>query len=233
MFLMFCCPWEKAARTPNLQMVDLHEIFRWENWTAFQNISGDKDLISEDVGSQILNAESTSRFMASTFEIDSIVSILDALSGSMKGLQAHFRSAQECIVSKLSRGKVLMPEEILARIFTFAVGAEGENGGRQAVWLSQVSRRLRNIALQTRSLWTTLHSRDPTNRLEMSISRAGPNEEYHAFLRYDSGSKTRFMNICKPTIPRWRTLTVTQVKRRWYSDAMMPIYRDGDVSGNA
>ncbi|KLO08304.1 hypothetical protein SCHPADRAFT_944573 [Schizopora paradoxa] len=212
---------EKAARMPNLHMVDLNEVFRWENWRAYRNINKDIYPFENELESQIVNADLTSRFMASAFEIDAMISMLNTLLDFAYGFQEQFKLSQERLVSKLSKGFGSLPDELVSKIFQFAVWEEREYGGKQAIWLSQVSRRYRVLSLETRSLWTTLHSRDSDGRLEMFISRAGPNEEFHVFLHSESFfNPYLFARKCHSTMSRWKTLTLTQEDQDWYSERL-------------
>ncbi|KLO06333.1 hypothetical protein SCHPADRAFT_895516 [Schizopora paradoxa] len=210
---------EKAARVPNLHMMDLNEVFSWENWSAFQTIDEDVDPFDDDLDSQVIDADSTSRFMASTFEIDTIISMLSVLSDLAKGIQTHFRPSRERIIMKLSRGIGSLPDELVTKIFQFAVWEEGYKAGRQAILLSQVSRRFRNIALAARGLWTTLCSSDASGQLRTFASRGGRKEFFHAHVHYDMKVKSsdiaRFTSACQPAIARFETLTLTQESQDW------------------
>ncbi|KLO06332.1 hypothetical protein SCHPADRAFT_933130 [Schizopora paradoxa] len=205
---------EKAAQTTNSHLVDLHEVFRWENWNAFQRIYGGENPFVDDVGSQLFDADLISRFMASTFELDAIAWMLSVLLESANGMRMYFMSTREQIVAKISNGLNSLPGELLANIFRFAVQEEGENGGRQAIWLSHVSRRFRTVALEARALWTTLHSSDSEVQLQTFFCRAGANEKFHAFAHYDLRIKAFgigwYPNTCLPVISRWKKLTLTQ-----------------------
>ncbi|KLO05827.1 hypothetical protein SCHPADRAFT_946586 [Schizopora paradoxa] len=213
---------EKAALTPNFHLLDLNVEFGTKKWNAVRNIRGDVDLFSEDLDSQIVDADLTSRFMASAFQMDAIVSMLNVLSGFANKIQTHLKRSQEWISAKLSKGINKLPDEIFTKIFQFAVWEEGYDGGRQAIFLSHVSRRFRNIALGSRSLWTTLFSGDTDAQLETFISRAGSYEEFHAFINFTSAEKEEgigyFTDICRPTITRWRTLTLSQDGVDWDVD---------------
>ncbi|KLO05832.1 hypothetical protein SCHPADRAFT_946589 [Schizopora paradoxa] len=217
---------EKAARMPNFHLVDLNEVFGTKNWNAVQNIKADVDPFSEGLDSRIIDAELISRFMASAFRMDAIVSMLNVLSGFANEIQMHLRRSQDRISAKLSKGISKLPDEIVMRIFQFAVWEEDCNGGKQAISLSHVSRRFRNIALGSRRLWTTLYSCDPEGQLETFISRAGSSEEFHAFINFTSAVKEEgigyLTDICHSTITRWRTLTLSQEDQDL--DADEPLY---------
>ncbi|KLO08297.1 hypothetical protein SCHPADRAFT_944567 [Schizopora paradoxa] len=209
---------EEAARTPNVHSVDLRKIFGQENWSGVQNF-GSKGLFTEDADRRLVDADSIARFMASAFEMDMMVSMLDVLMEVAKGLQRQFRISQETIAAKLSRGIKSLPTELLSKIFQFVVWEQGENGGIQAIRLSHVSRSFRTITLETRGLWTTLHSSDAPHQLETFLSRSGLNEEFHAVIHFDRRAIafgiSHFVILCQSVISRWRTLTLTQEDHDW------------------
>ncbi|KLO05825.1 hypothetical protein SCHPADRAFT_1002682 [Schizopora paradoxa] len=215
---------EKAARTPNFHLLDLNDVFGANNWSAVRNLEADVYPLCEGLDDDIIGANLTSRFMASAFQIDAIVSMLSVLSQSANEIQKYFKQPQERISTKLSKGIDELPEEIATKIFQFAVWEEGCNGGKQALWLSHTSRKFRSIALMSRSLWTTLYSCDSKHQLEAFISRAGPREEFHAFAHYDtrihssSFGISGFTNVCQSIAPRWRTMTLTQDEKLESSD---------------
>ncbi|KLO08302.1 hypothetical protein SCHPADRAFT_1001047 [Schizopora paradoxa] len=221
---------EKAARAPNIHKVDLQQAFGWDNWSAFRTVYGrcggedssatpDSDA---DMSIRIVDAESTARFMTSVFEVDAIVKMLTVLLEFANGLQAKFKLSHEHIASKLSKGINSLPEELLTKIFQFAVWGEGRNGGKQAVRLSHVCRSFRGIALEKPGLWTTLFSGASETQLETFISRGGPNQEYHAFLHFNPlinrHGQRLFSSICRPIIPRWKSLTLSQEYQDYYED---------------
>ncbi|KLO08311.1 hypothetical protein SCHPADRAFT_613888 [Schizopora paradoxa] len=84
-------------------MVDLNEVFSWENWIAFRTINDDVDPFDTDLDSQVIDADLTSRFMASTFQIETIISMLSVLLDLAKGFQTHVKRSRERIVAKLSK----------------------------------------------------------------------------------------------------------------------------------
>ncbi|KLO08295.1 hypothetical protein SCHPADRAFT_1001041 [Schizopora paradoxa] len=149
--------------------------------------------------------------MTSVFELDGIVSILKVLLEVANELQAQFRPSRDRMVTKLSKSLKYLPVELLPQIFQYAVWERGENGGRDAVRLSHVSQAFRAIALQTRGLWTTIHSLDSPSQLKTFLHRAGPNEDIHAYIH--SVPRT-FVTICRPTMQRWKTLTFTQAREK-------------------
>ncbi|KLO16158.1 hypothetical protein SCHPADRAFT_938069 [Schizopora paradoxa] len=222
---------EEAARTLNVHSVDLRKVFGPENWSGARKFKG---LFTEDAGRRLVDADCIARFMASAFEMDVVVSMLDVLLEVAKGLQMQFRISQEIIVAKLSKGIKSLPTELLSRIFQFAVWDQDENGGVQAIRLSHVSRRFRTIALETRGLWTTLHSSDAPHQLKAFLSRSGLNEEFHAFIHFDHRAIvlgiSQFVLACHPVISRWRTLTLTQEDRDQYGESAHLYY--GGVEKN-
>ncbi|KLO05833.1 hypothetical protein SCHPADRAFT_895949 [Schizopora paradoxa] len=213
---------EKAARTPNFHLLDLNDVFGLRNWSAVRNIEADVDPFSDDLDNEIIDADLTSRFMASAFQIDAIVSMLNVLSSFANEIQSRLKQSHKCITEKLSKCINELPDELIATVFQFTVWEEGHEGGRQALFLSQISRRFREIALGTRSLWATLSSSNSTSQLETCISRAGLNEEYHAYIHYDSSIYSSgiysFMDACQSSTSRWKTVTLTQDESIWVDD---------------
>ncbi|KLO16159.1 hypothetical protein SCHPADRAFT_223065 [Schizopora paradoxa] len=223
---------EMAARSRKIHLVDLQKVFSWENWRAFQNVYGYEDKAQKpsaalddlDLTARLADAKSVSRFMESVSELDTIIKMLNVLLDSANGLQAKFQFVRENIVSKLSKGVGSLPDELLAKVFQLAVWEEGREGGKQAVRISHVCRKFRSIALGTRGLWTTLFSGASEHQLQTFISRAGPNEEFHAFYHFSTKVRyvgSSFTSICLPIISRWKTLTVSQEAQDWYHEQPM------------
>ncbi|KLO08305.1 hypothetical protein SCHPADRAFT_1001050 [Schizopora paradoxa] len=214
---------EKAARASNFHLLDLSEVFGTNKWSAVRNIENDVYPFSDDLDNEIIDADLTSRFMASAFQIDAIVSMLNVLSSSANHIQSKLKQTQERISAKLSKGINRLPDELIAAVFQFAVRDKGNEGGRQAISLSQTSRRFRNIALRTRSLWNILSSSNSTSQLETFIARAGSNEEYNIFVHFThrmfSSGIDRFTNACRSSAPRWKTMTLTQDDKLCVSNA--------------
>ncbi|KLO05824.1 hypothetical protein SCHPADRAFT_946583 [Schizopora paradoxa] len=210
---------EEVARMPDFNQLELSEVFRMENWNAFQNVYGDDEDPFANNDRQVVNAAWATRLKESTNEIDCVTKTLEALLNVAYELQSRLESSQKQIIAaNLSKGVKSLPDEILAKVFQIAVWWEEDvffaysifaRGTRQAVWLSQVSRRFREVALGTRGLWTTLTSFCSKRQLEAFISRVGPVERFHVSLHISHSSEDRaFFEVCRPTISRWATLTL-------------------------
>ncbi|KLO08292.1 hypothetical protein SCHPADRAFT_1001038 [Schizopora paradoxa] len=205
---------EKAARLPNFRRVNLHNVFQVENWEAFQSIYGsDKDPFADTCNNsdgQVVDAVWVERLETSAHEISDAVKMLETLLKFASQLQEKFEFSRERIIAaKRSKGIKSMPDELLAKIFQFAVVDMEWEGGVQAKSISQVSRRFRNITLGMPSLWTTLYSRSPQSDVEMFVRRAGPDTEFQAFVHLNFKLQMRqFMDICRPFISRWKLLTL-------------------------
>ncbi|KLO08296.1 hypothetical protein SCHPADRAFT_1001042 [Schizopora paradoxa] len=202
---------EKAAQTPNVHRVDLRKAFQMEKLNAFQNIyGGDEDPFADNTGGGVVNAAWADRLKKSYSEIFRAKSILQTLLDVTNELQSRFELSQERIkVAKRSKGIKSLPDELLAKIFWFSVWEMGRNGVKRAMELSQVSRWFRNVALDTRALWATLSSVSSLDQTKMLVSRAGPTETFHVFIRLDWPIEIHpFIEICGPAISRWKSLTL-------------------------
>ena len=118
---------------------------------------------------QPIDPPTMARILASAYEADTIVAILTHLKNMATDIQKQYHQAILPYTAKLSKGFSLLPDELIGAIFKIAVRIEGHNGGRQARWLGQVSRRLRKIALGDREMWTTFYSNSHRKDLEMAI----------------------------------------------------------------
>ncbi len=107
------------------------------------------------------------------------------------------------------KGIASLPDELFALIFKIAALS---NGTGQAVLLSHVSRRFREVALGEHHLWATLHSGATRDELETFISRSGFNTDLHVVIhvapRYFNPHA--FISVCWPTAQRWKTLTISE-----------------------
>ncbi|KLO08289.1 hypothetical protein SCHPADRAFT_944559 [Schizopora paradoxa] len=209
---------ENAAKLPNFHEVDLSDAFRKENWNIFQNVYGGDKGFANDEDDRILLADATwpNRLKESTYETCNIYMMLKALRSAADELLLEFETSQERVAAvKRSKGMKSLPDEILSKTFLMAFWGQHSHraSARQAMWLSGVSRRFRNVALGTRGLWTILSSSFSRLQLETIIARAGSNEGFHIFLNLDSSSvRLKFFDICRSIIPRWKTLTLEHDK---------------------
>ncbi|KLO16163.1 hypothetical protein SCHPADRAFT_926680 [Schizopora paradoxa] len=207
---------EKAIRMPNFCRVNLQKVFKLENWEAFQNVyGGDKDPFAGSADGHVVDTAWVKRLKRSSDQIDEAVRMLRTLSRFASELQGRFKASRKRIVAaKRSKGIKSLPDEVVAKIFELAVKGEDE-GGKQAKWISQASRRFRNIAFGTRSLWTTLHSHYSRNDVELMIRQAGTDVEFHVYVDLNLVQKMRtFIDSCRPIVPHWKTLTLVYDKRR-------------------
>ncbi|KLO06704.1 hypothetical protein SCHPADRAFT_945866 [Schizopora paradoxa] len=207
---------EKAARMPGFYDFDLSKVYDMGYWSVYQKVyGGDKDPFEDNEGGQVVDATWADYLKKSTYEIARIKQMLQALLNVANDLEAEFKFSKErIVVAKRSKGIKSLPNDLLAKIFQIAVWEEDCNGAKQAIRLSRVSRRFRTVALEKRGLWTTLKSFSSESQLEALIHRAGPSEGFHVFIHYDFDNKERglksFIDVCRPILPRWRTLTLTQ-----------------------
>ncbi|KLO08291.1 hypothetical protein SCHPADRAFT_944561 [Schizopora paradoxa] len=204
---------ERAARAPNLYLVELKEAFRMENWNLFQNVYGDDHRTS--AGQHLTRDDDFSwadRLKKSTSEIYDISKMLQAILEVADDLRAQLESSyEELVAERHSNGIRSLPDELLARIFQISVWGEDGFGARQAVRLSRVSRWFRNVVLGTRGLWTMLDPISSKVKLELLIARAGPAALFHAFfnaIHWNKDKNRKSIDIIRPTIPRWSTLTL-------------------------
>ncbi|KLO08466.1 hypothetical protein SCHPADRAFT_893851 [Schizopora paradoxa] len=205
---------EKAMRMPNFRRVEFQKVFKLENWETFQNVyGGDKDPFEGNADGHVVDPAWVKRLKISSDQTDDAVRMLKALLELASQLQRRFKASRKRIVAaKRSKGIKSLPDEIVAKIFQLAVEGDDE-GGRQAKWISQTSRRFRNIAFGTRSLWTTLHSRYSRSDVELAIRQAGPDAEFHVYVDLNLLSKMRtFIHSCRPIVPHWKTLTLVYDK---------------------
>ncbi|KLO08287.1 hypothetical protein SCHPADRAFT_931876 [Schizopora paradoxa] len=206
---------EKAARKPGFCDVELSEVYDMEKWSVYQNVyGGDKDPFVVN-GSHVVDPTWVDCLTNSTNEIFHIKQMLQALLSVTDKLQERFSHSEERVLAaKRSKGIKSLPDDLLANIFQIAVWEEDCDGAVQANRLAIVSRRFRTVALEKRGLWTTLTSFSSESQLEALIRRAGPNEGFHVFIYYDFDAKElglkSFIDVCRPILPRWKTLTLTQ-----------------------
>ncbi len=161
-----------------------------------------------------------SRLMASAFEIDVIVSMLKSLPVMSVAFefQERYNQRTSAIISNLSKGIVSLPDELLPIIFELAVQEEGCMGATQAIRLSHVSRRFRDIALEDRNLWTTMRSNASKEELETFVCRSGTDMNIYMFVDavpdrdgpYENGDSDALWKLLMPAASRWRTLSLAE-----------------------
>lgn len=157
--------------------------------------------------------------------LEYIVTLCEALKESARTLLETHKNAFEPIVSKLSKGIATLPDELLAHVFKFATLDEHE-GTRHAMMLSHVSQRFRRIAVEDRSLWSTLFAWYDTTKegVQNCISRAGDDTDLHVVLnrRYDLelSSCSEFIDQCSAEASRWKSLTLICDWEEWETETI-------------
>lgn len=161
-----------------------------------------------------LDADFISELSRDHHRLEYIVKLSDALKGSASVLLARHKRFLEPIASKLSKGIASLPDELLGLIFKFATHHEQE-GTRHALWLSQVSRRFRNITLGNQSLWTTQFQWYDLNThvdIERCVDRCRPDSDLHLVVNYredlDIRASSEFIDAYTFYTSRWKSLTL-------------------------
>ncbi len=178
-------------------------------------------LVTSGLVDGLLNTKTLSRLSQDAFRVDSMVSVLKVLMNTALGLQRDYDNCLKLFVPKLSKGIASIPDELVALIFKFAT--RQENTLKQTVRLSHVSKRFRRIALAEHCLWATLRTGSSTEELEARIARGGHNTDLHVVIhligiRFFDSILPAFMDVCWPTAPRWKTLTVSKAEEMSESD---------------
>lgn len=141
---------------------------------------------------------------------------LRALTTSVSGMLDLYSRRLESVSSKLSRGLMSLPDELLAHILSAAVHSI-RNRSLCATRLSHVSRRFRRIVLGDQSLWSSLslNAKTSTELVKRSISHSGKDTDLHISMEYSGDTSTTalhgLLNICSPTSSRWESLSVCGV----------------------
>ncbi|KLO06336.1 hypothetical protein SCHPADRAFT_1002402 [Schizopora paradoxa] len=158
-----------------------------------------------------ISAEDISQLFHDGKVLGNVIQILEELYSSAIRLHQSIASRSRPTILKLSKGIASLPNEVLMLIFGFAAHPGGRNSWRQAIWLSHVSRRFRNVALGTQSIWTTLDGCASRRGIETFLARSGKNSDLHIIL--DASLKNDdlhyFVYMCLPLASRWATLLVT------------------------
>ncbi len=153
-----------------------------------------------------VDAETFARLLQNASQVDSRASVLKILMDA--GLE--FRRLYGVQLEHVARkGIASLPDELFALIFKIAALS---NGTGQAVLLSHVSRRFREVALGEHHLWATLHSGATRDELETFISRSGFNTDLHVVIHVTPRyfNPHAFISVCWPTAQRWKTLTISE-----------------------
>lgn len=170
-----------------------------------------------DEHAEVVDESSVSHLATSAREIDTIVSILEPLRTIALELQKQFKQSLVQVITNLSEGIASLPDELLSPIFKYAVRAQEHLGAIQAVRLSHVSRRFRQIALEERNLWTTLRSNASKEEQETFHTRSGTFTDLHAYVHLAPDGEGINSDVFTKTfgakISRWKTLSLTDCAR--------------------
>lgn len=145
--------------------------------------------------------------------LEYIVKLSESLASSASEVLRLYERHLEPVTSKLSKGFASIPDEIISIIFKYSACDE-QQGTRHAIWLSQVSRRFRQLALGDRSLWSKqfLWYDSSENMVKTCIKRSGTNADFQIVVnatdmlpRY---AIDNFLRVCAPTASRWRSFAL-------------------------
>ncbi len=152
--------------------------------------------------------------MTSAHEIDAIVSILEPLSTIAWSFRNN--SSNPYLQCSQNSPKASHPSRMRSSPSSshLPFGHKDIREARQAVRLSHVSRRFRQVALEEHSLWTTMRSNASKDETETFLSRSGTVTDLHLFVhvapqRKDI-DKNVFMKTFGTTASRWKTLSLTE-----------------------
>ncbi len=166
---------------------------------------------SDGLAEQVMSSETLARLSQDAFQVDSMMSILKALTEAALGLKKIFDKCLKPVIRQLAKAITTLPDELLALIFN---SRPFKKGTRQAIHLSHVSNRFRRVALEEHVLWSTLHSSSKKEKLEASIARSGHNTDLHVIIHINKHyfDVRTFMNVCSLTTPggkHWRFPNLT------------------------
>ncbi|KLO08308.1 hypothetical protein SCHPADRAFT_1001052 [Schizopora paradoxa] len=175
--------------------------FEVESWRRLRTNWNRSDISAENI-SQLFQDEKV---------LDNMLQILEEMYSSAIRLHQSIASRSKPTILKLSKGIASLPNEVLMLIFGFAAPPGGRDSRRQAIWLSHVSRRFRNVALGTQSIWTTLDGYAPEEEFETFLARSGKDSDLHIVLHasLENDDVHNFVDRCLPLASRWATLLVT------------------------
>lgn len=136
--------------------------------------------------------------------------MLVTLASSILDLRQSYRIFLDPITSKLSKGLLTLPDELISMIFRYTTIDAVD---KQTTWLSHVSQRFRRITLAEPKLWATLYSSASLDQVSRCIRRSGDVDlrveikiasDYYG----KNGHCRPFISAVIPAASRWRTITV-------------------------
>ncbi|KLO06338.1 hypothetical protein SCHPADRAFT_1002404 [Schizopora paradoxa] len=174
--------------------------FEVESWCRLRTKCNWTEIPSENISQLFRDKE----------VLDNTIQILSKLHSSATRLQQRVASRSRDTILKLSKGITFLPNEILMLIFGFMAPPGDRNSWKQAIWLSHVSRRFRNVALGMQSIWTALDGHASVEEFETFVARSGKNTDLHLILHssWRTDDLHDFMEMCLPLAPRWAALLV-------------------------
>ncbi|TDL19589.1 hypothetical protein BD410DRAFT_791976 [Rickenella mellea] len=137
-----------------------------------------------------------------------------------KFLEKKIRPVQKaCNELVLHSGIQSIPTEVLSEIFLIS-RADAENSNEHSISVSHVSRRFREVALQTAGLWTTLYANHPLLETMEFLKRTG-SAPLHIDLTCDfvldqdhplAAHMVPFLEVVVPHSSRWKVLDINFVE---------------------
>ncbi|KLO06343.1 hypothetical protein SCHPADRAFT_933140 [Schizopora paradoxa] len=199
--------------------------FEVEDWRAGKNYRK----LQESGG---LDATEFRQLMDDRKRMEFMQQILQNLSTSASELLDIYSHQLDSLSMKLSRGINSLPNELLSHIFHLAYHSSSDRT-LLATRLSHVSRTFRSIVLGDHRFWSTVSLYPDTTEetLGKRISRSGSDTDLHVVVKYKESISASafhaFVDLCSPTAPRWRSLSLHGVwdtysddylERRWEDD---------------
>ncbi|KLO08309.1 hypothetical protein SCHPADRAFT_931888 [Schizopora paradoxa] len=175
----------------------------WESGKKIDNLTPDENF----------DAETMRELASNRCQLEYIVQLTKAIGDSASDLLDRYERFLNPYFAKLSKGFASLPDELLGLIFKFAAHPE-EEGPKYSIYISQVSRRFRRIALADQSLWSHLFFRHDTNlrRVKRCIDRAGDHNDVRLILKDSAMVEIEdlrmLMKICSPIAHRLRTISL-------------------------
>ncbi|KLO08288.1 hypothetical protein SCHPADRAFT_893977 [Schizopora paradoxa] len=180
----------------------------------FKHVDWESGLTLEKLNtSEIFDAKTMRELTSNHFQLQYIAKLTNALASSAAGLLARYERYLELYYAKLTKGFASLPDEVIGLIFEHAAYPK-EEGPRYAIYLSQVSRRFRGIALSNKSLWSHLFFRYDTNLdgVEKCIDRCGNLGDAHIVIKNNAiieiPSLKTFIRKCSRLAPRLRSISL-------------------------
>ncbi|KLO06339.1 hypothetical protein SCHPADRAFT_933136 [Schizopora paradoxa] len=157
---------------------------------------------------------------------------LQGLSTSVSDLLEVYTRRLERYWGRLEEGFASLPDELIAHIFQFAACSDPsseEERPLHAIRFSHVSRRLRGVSLDWKTLWSTIHMQaDMTNeKVNWLLSRCGDTIDLDIKIKFnvnDTVALRKLVDSCAHTASRWLSLTFVGV---WDNDAGATTNFDG------